>query len=802
MRFGRQLRSQTYKPWEDKYIDYDKLKKLLKEPGSDVGSDNEDDGKWTDQDEEDFVEELVNVQLEKVNTFSTEISQNLKDRSAKCEERLYPLGWVSKGEHHAEPGREDKGKVPEEERKDILEDVLKELDSITNELSELEKYARINYTGFLKAVKKHDRKRGQSYRVRPLLQVRLSALPFYTEDYSSLLYHLSVLYSFIRESLEGKAAGGVQSADEQVGGQSSQSYKFWVHPDNLLEVKTIILRRLPVLIYNPQTSKVADGAKNDPTLTSVYFDNPKFSLYSSKISQENGPASLRLRWYGHLADKPDIFVEKKIMRDNNTSEETRFRIKEKYVQPFISGEYHMEKSIDRLKQRVGDDSEQVTQLEHSVEEIQSFIKEQSLQPVLRANYSRTAYEVPGDHRIRISLDTDLSFIREDAIDHDRPCRDPSDWHRGDIDANQMEYPFSQIRKGEIDRFPFAVLEIKIKGGQKYEWLNDLMDSHLVTSAPRFSKFVHGVALLFEDYVNTFPFWLSALETDIRRDPQEAFHEALKRRQREAENEHAIGSLFGPGRSPSAFQPGTISPASSIPKSTPTKVHPSSSAISHTSLAQMTRAAAAENAGPDRAFTIDEADSDDEDRAPGDGHGRRFMHFLVPSFSTSKYARWQRRREKQPRLPPGVSQPEVWLKDKGPVQVEAKVWLANQRTFIKWQNVSVLLASLSLGLYNAAGESNTVARALAIVYTLLAVFAGVWGWAVYQYRSLLIYNRSGKDLDVVWGPMVVCFGLAAALLLNFGLKYRNLADNNNPDQNNSTLLLQPILQHSSLLNQEL
>jgi hypothetical protein len=37
---------------------------------------------------------------------------------------------------------------------------------------------------------------------------------------------------------------------------------------------------------------------------------------------------------------------------------------------------------------------------------------------------------------------------------------------------------------------------------------------------------------------------------------------------------------------------------------------------------------------------------------------------------------------------------------GSSRVESKVYLANQRTFIKWLHISILLSSLSLGLYNA------------------------------------------------------------------------------------------------------
>ena len=146
-----------------------------------------------------------------------------------------------------------------------------------------------------------------------------------------------------------------------------------------------------------------------------------------------------------------------------------------------------------------------------------------------------------------------------------------------------------------------------------------------------------------------------------------------------------------------------------------------------------------------------------------------MRSLLPSFSGSKYARAHRQGPVS--LPPGVSRPHHLIKDMGPVQVEPKVWLANQRTFIKWQHIAVLLASLSLGLYNAAGEFNHVARGLAIVYTSIAVFAAACGWWQYIVRSRMIEQRSGKDFDSVIGPIIVCLGLVVALCLNFGFQVR-------------------------------
>jgi uncharacterized membrane protein YidH (DUF202 family) len=547
--------------------------------------------------------------------------------------------------------------------------------------------------------------------------------------------------------------------------------------DNLFEVKTVILRRLPVLVYNPQSAKIAEGTQRDPTITSIYFDNPNFSLYSGKVNGEPDASSLRLRWFGQLSEKPEIMFEKKVIKEGNTAEEVRFPIKAKYVQAFLEDKYHMEKSIEKMEYRPGKNQEELDKFKKAVGDIQSFVKEQKLQPMLRANYTRTAFQIPGDDRVRISLDTNLALIREDALDEDRPCRNPEDWHRRDIDNGQMEFPFKALKKGELHKFPYALLEIKVKGMKKYEWIEDLMHSHLVKESPRFSKFVHGVAKLFEDNVHTFPFWLSEVDNDIRKEPEEAFDTEQEKKRKAAEDEFAVGSLFGARASPSyrasiASPVGSPAATRSVPKSASAAAHsmpvvkPSLPTIgSHPSQRDNQDTGNNTNARVD-----EEGDSDDEDTVLLGGNGKQpktgGLASLFPSFSTSKYARKQQRKVQ---LPPGIRDPGVWIKDQGPVRVEAKVWLANQRTFIKWQHVSVLLASLSLGLYNAAGEANDIARALAVVYTCIAAFTLAWGYAMYIYRARLIRERSGKDFDAITGPLVVCVGLAVALCLNFGFK---------------------------------
>ena len=187
MHFGQVLEKSIYAPWSDHYVDYAKLKKLLRETekGStecSAAADPSDEAdRWTEDDEGAFVDELVNVQLSKVHDFQVKTYHQLRDRTSDCESQLEQVMLAP------EPDANDRPAL-DADRQEKLHKVHGELESISRETNELEKFSRINFTGLYKATKKHDRKRGHTYRVRPLLQARLAAMPFNVEDYSPLLY--------------------------------------------------------------------------------------------------------------------------------------------------------------------------------------------------------------------------------------------------------------------------------------------------------------------------------------------------------------------------------------------------------------------------------------------------------------------------------------------------------------------------------------------------------------------------------------------------------------------------------------
>ena len=210
MRFGKTLRNSIYPPWKDEYIDYGKLKGMLRE-------NDEDDGPWTEDDENKFCDEILNTQVEKVANFQESTVKALEDRTTKASEKLRNLT----PEEGTKPGDITTGRFKE---------IEEELDAIINETRELKKYSSINYTGFLKIVKKHDRKRGSNYKIRPMVQMTLSKRPFNSEQgYAPLLNKLSMMYFVVRQQLdEGADPPGASSADAQsetLNGEKYTAYK-------------------------------------------------------------------------------------------------------------------------------------------------------------------------------------------------------------------------------------------------------------------------------------------------------------------------------------------------------------------------------------------------------------------------------------------------------------------------------------------------------------------------------------------------------------------------------------------------
>ncbi|KAJ2466603.1 vacuolar transporter chaperone, partial [Coemansia sp. RSA 2322] len=484
MKFGQQLRESLLPEWKFYYVDYSGLKRFLYER-SDKG--------YTADAESEFVK-LLDGELEKVNNFQQTKSGEMKRRIEYCEQQVSLI---------------TKNNAPSDAKREQLDIIEHEIDTVISEVYELAKFTRLNFTAFIKIVKKHDK--NAPFVLKPVFTVRLNSRPFFKENFDELLLELSRMYNIVRN-------GGVdvdQDRDPQSGnGQNfvRQTTKYWVHPDNVMELKLYILKYLPVLIYRTKgTSKPPN-----PAISSIYFDNESLDLYQGRIEKSEGAEAIRLRWYGDM-ESNEIFIERKTHHEDWTGEKSvkeRFSIKEKYVNDYLAGVYTMDSKIQRLREEGKKSDQDLQDMETLSYEVQNSVREKRLCPVVRTFYNRTAFQIPGDARVRISLDTELTMVREDPFDGKPRAGD--NWRRTDIG---IDFPFSQLPENDVCRFPYAVLEVKLQtqsGVEPPQWVADLIDSHLVEAVPKFSKFIHGTSVLLEDRVDVFPFWFSQMDRDIRK----------------------------------------------------------------------------------------------------------------------------------------------------------------------------------------------------------------------------------------------------------------------------------------------
>jgi len=161
----------------------------------------------------------------------------------------------------------------------------------------LEKYVNINFMGFHKILKKHD-KHVPANPCKVFYVSRLHSQAWVRGDYSDLVVRLSSIYSTIRND---------QAAPETA--DASQSFlrsttKYWVKTEDVSRVKYAILRHLPVFLQ-----KTSTGESDSQMTNSVYLDKDQLELYHGRLDKSPGAIALRLRWSGG-GDPSMVFVER------------------------------------------------------------------------------------------------------------------------------------------------------------------------------------------------------------------------------------------------------------------------------------------------------------------------------------------------------------------------------------------------------------------------------------------------------------------------------------------------------------
>ena len=567
------------------------------------------------------------------------------------------------------------------------------------------------------------------------------------------------------------------------------------------------MKHLPVLVFNPSKEFEA----KDSAISSIYYDNPEtWELYAGRLKKTEGAEAIRLRWYGGM-DTETIFIERKTHREDWTGEKSvkaRFSLKEKKVNDFLAGRITVESIFDKMRKDGKKSEKEIGDLEQLAREIQYRVIKRKFVPVTRSFYNRTAFQLPGDARVRISLDTELTMVREDNMDgRDRAGKN---WRRMDIG---IDHPFSQLPPEDVERFPYAVLEVKLQtteGNEPPTWVRELISSHLVEAVPKFSKFIHGTATLFPTRINLLPFWMPQMDVDIRKPITRGF--GIQRPghstnvstsddllEDDSDDDEDDEDVEGEHESETS-QETTQDNADAESDPNIRRLREARDAMEEYDLARgldeppttgnaldiEERIANAPITGTDD-FPLYDSDDEDQYVEPSAQQKSWFwprkiiQHHVV----IVRDFLWRGLKIIAPiphptQIPPSTREnvlgPGVEAKrfkaPKGkrihvPVRVEPKVYFAAERTFLSWLEFGIYLGTIAAALLNFG---DNVSFYSAWAFTVVACAALLYSAGLYLWRVRMIRLRRAVRYHDAIGPSVLCAGLLVSVVINFALVF--------------------------------
>mmetsp|Transcript_11797 Transcript_11797/g.27987 ORF Transcript_11797/g.27987 Transcript_11797/m.27987 type:complete len:212 (-) Transcript_11797:308-943(-) len=111
--------------------------------------------------------------------------------------------------------------------------------------------------------------------------------------------------------------------------------------------------------------------------------------------------------------------------------------------------------------------------------------------------------------------------------------------------------------------------------------------------------------------------------------------------------------------------------------------------------------------------------------------------------------------------------------KAPIKIEPKVFFSNERTFLAWMHVSIILAGASVAILALADNENVGKQLYGLI--MLPVAVAFLSYAMYQYikRSYMIrYKLPGPYEDTV-GPTILSIMLMVSIVAQFAIKLVSL-----------------------------
>ena len=367
---------------------------------------------------------------------------------------------------------------------------------------------------------------------------------------------------------------------------------------------------------------------------------------------------------------------------------------------------------------------------------------------MRTQCMRTAFQIPFDATVRVSLDTNLCMISERGYD----LQDMSVWHR---DTDWV------LDATELHRFPHAVLEIKLEmgGGSMIppSWVTELQNSGMLYECHKYSKFVHGCAVMLSDDIRFVPYWYDATCVPYR--PYLTRLSLVLHRIDDISLRDAILESGGQRvLSDAGVGPGANNVYSHLLPFGTMQNDRSDTAIGRTSADRNASQGLVGQKAPlltsrsnhgihfyDDGLA-DASDDDEEEGCCGS--------WLFPFCSNGNYEL----------LAPTSVQ-----------KIEPKVFFANERTFLHWLHHGVILSTIATGILSFSEETGTTwGEFYALLLLVLSLFYCIYALYTFLWRADRIKTRIPGRWDDNVGPILLGGALALVLATNFAIKIYTIA----------------------------
>mmetsp|Transcript_22910 Transcript_22910/g.40579 ORF Transcript_22910/g.40579 Transcript_22910/m.40579 type:complete len:724 (-) Transcript_22910:141-2312(-) len=717
MKFGSYLKAQRVAEWAEFYLNYEGLDEMIQ-----ALSEVENAGLNVDVGKSGYGERVTSLSL--VPNPSTQAKFRGKDVT---EGEFFT--WLEKemdkiDKFSSSKLLDIKNKIEgllEEARKVVADNLTEEKRTeITDQAKELgdgflqiEKFVNLNFMGFHKILKKHD-KNLPATPCKQFYLTRLHQQRWVKEDYSQVLVNLSKVYSLLRGEQPM-----LTRAQSTIGDTQAANQVFWVRTEDISQVKHTVLQHLPSYEH---TAKSSTG--DSRLMSAVYFDNAQLELYHGRLDGSPLASEVRIRWFDTENPEGDVYVEQKEYIDDWKGDATshkRFAIKRYNVMPFLKGEFTAEDRASELAAAHAEQGE-IEKTKESVEEMSKLFDSKMLEPRLRTVCQRSAFGDFKQHGVRVHLDTGVSMhLTSPRTGPD--CLSEGRWYRNE------KYP---VLPSESTYFPHAILEVRMSDEHKPEWIGELIAQGLLTKVDNFSAFVHGCAALLHEEVQGTPFWLEDVSLQASLTPARSKAKRITFEDEDLDDDEKSDTV------------GKLRPTSTSKTTGMYLMHQSGNGQS----ARLKGASSANGYG-----TIPTDEKEEQPimtaKLQSSSWLSRLCEGILFSSSSNKYA-------------------------KIPLKVEPKVFLANERILLSWLGMAVTLATIGLSLFSSTSRSDgalnqgeLVAHIIALLLLFVSILFSGYAVMTFHWRGKHIHARDDEMHDET-GPLLLGMTLAGALVAILGV----------------------------------